>query len=141
MVSSLSDPEQNARIYHEAQKRHLFINVVDQPGYCNVIWPALVGRPPVTVAISTNGSSPALAAHLKRRIAKLLPKEIGPFAVWLSKWRRQCAPQLSNLKTRGRFWRRLLDQGLMETFCSGRKVAAEARIKEALKAEKAKDSS
>ncbi|MBF0588957.1 MAG: bifunctional precorrin-2 dehydrogenase/sirohydrochlorin ferrochelatase [Magnetococcales bacterium] len=132
VVSSLTDQETNARIYAEALGRNTFINVVDQPRFCNVIWPARVERSPISIAISTGGASPALAAHLKRQISDILPEQLGPFADWLAAARKRTSPLLPNLAARGHFWRALLENGLAEKYLAGEIQQAETMIQEAL---------
>ncbi|MBF0582641.1 MAG: bifunctional precorrin-2 dehydrogenase/sirohydrochlorin ferrochelatase [Magnetococcales bacterium] len=131
-VSTLTDAVQNSRIYAEANRRRLFLNVVDQPDYCSCHWPATLERPPVTVAFSTRGESPALASYLRRTMAKVLPETLGELAHWLSAWRQRVQPVLPDLATRGQFWRALFDQGVAEQFLSGDVAGADALIQQAL---------
>lgn len=131
-VSTLKNDSENRRIYAEANRRHIFLNVVDQPDFCTCHWPAALERPPVTVAFSTRGESPALASYLRRTMDKVLPDSLGELAHWLSAWRQRVQPLLPDLATRGQFWRLLLDQGVAERFLSGDRAGAEAMIQEAL---------
>ncbi len=131
VLSTLPEAE-NARIYQETERRRILLNVVDQPRYCSFHWPARVERPPVIVAFSTAGSSPALAAYLRRRLEAWLHPDIGALARWLSVWRQRVAPRLSGLSARGRFWRRLLDRGLAERYLAGELTTAESMIREAI---------
>lgn len=132
VISTLQKREENHRIYAEAERRSLFLNVVDQPEYCTFHWPAILQRPPVTVAMATGGKSPALSGYLRRKIEGIVPEQIGTLAEWLSVWRQDVSPQLPNLETKGRFWRNLLDQGLAERFLSGDQQGAETMIRNAL---------
>ena len=134
-VSTLKDKTVNHRIYTEANQRRLFLNVVDQPDFCTCHWPAVLERPPVTVAFSTRGESPALASYLRRTMARVLPAHLGKLARWLSHWRQQLQPVLpAKLETRGQFWRALLDQGMAERFLAGDEAGAEAMIHKAIHA-------
>ncbi|MEO5348815.1 MAG: bifunctional precorrin-2 dehydrogenase/sirohydrochlorin ferrochelatase [Magnetococcus sp. YQC-3] len=131
-VSTLQDPEENRRIYLEAGRRRIFLNVVDQPAYCSCHWPASLERPPVTVAFSTRGESPALASYLRRTMGRVLPANLGELADWLAHWRRQVQPVLPDLAARGQFWRHLFDQGLAERFLAGDLQGAEEMIRQAM---------
>lgn len=135
VVSTLRDKAENHRIYLETNRRHIFLNVVDQPDYCSCHWPAILERPPVTVAFSTRGESPALASYLRRTLEKVLPEHLGELAHWLSQWRQQVQPLLPDLAARGQFWRRLFDQGMADRFLSGDVTGAETMIRQAMDAD------
>ncbi|MBF0164602.1 MAG: bifunctional precorrin-2 dehydrogenase/sirohydrochlorin ferrochelatase [Magnetococcales bacterium] len=130
VVSDAPDEALNARLYAACQERGIWLNVVDQPDFCTVIWPAVVERSPVTVAITTAGRSPALAGYLRRRIASVLPERLGALAERLAAWRREVP---GGLAARGAFWKRLLDGGVAERFLDGDEAGAERMVREALR--------
>lgn len=132
VVSTLRNVVENRRIFEAANRRCLFLNVVDQPEFCTFHWPATIHRPPVTVAFSTGGKSPALSGYLRRTMEGLLPENMGTLAHWLAAWRHSVSPLLPDLESRGRFWRTLFDRGLAECFLSGDKDGAETMIRDAL---------
>jgi siroheme synthase-like protein len=49
--------------------------VVDVPELCSFILPAVHRQEPIAVAVSTGGASPALAQHLRDRIAEVVRPE------------------------------------------------------------------
>ena len=57
VVSATDDEAVNQRIFNDAVARGLLVNTVDQPARSNVIFPSIVDRSPVLVAVSTGGSS------------------------------------------------------------------------------------
>ena len=59
----------NIRVYEDAERRAMLVNVVDVPPLCNFILPAIFRSGPLAIAISTAGASPALAKRIKREIA------------------------------------------------------------------------
>ena len=65
------------QIKDEAEREKCLLNVVDITDLCTWIYPALVRRGDATVAISTNGRSPAMASFLRREIDAALPQEYG----------------------------------------------------------------
>ena len=69
IVADTSSEETNELIRKEAEQRNVLLNVMDVTHLCNFIAPALVHRKDVTVAISTSGTSPALARRLRERMS------------------------------------------------------------------------
>ena len=71
IVADTSDPAINDAISAEASERNVLLNVMDVTHLCTFIAPALIQREDVTVAVSTAGTSPALARRLRERISDL----------------------------------------------------------------------
>lgn len=69
IVADTSDPVINRAISIEAAERNILLNVMDVTPLCTFIAPALIQRQDVTVAVSTAGTSPALARRLRERIS------------------------------------------------------------------------
>ena len=104
IVAATSDRDLNAAVARAAESAHRFCNVVDDPELGNVIMPAIVDRAPVTVAVSTGGSSPVLARWLKGRIESMLPQGLGSFAHLAGRWRTRVRDGIDDLDQRRRFW-------------------------------------
>ena len=69
-IAATNDTDVNIRVFEDAERRAMLVNVVDVPPLCNFILPAIVRRGPLAIAISTAGASPALAKRIKREIAE-----------------------------------------------------------------------
>jgi siroheme synthase-like protein len=69
-VAATNDTDVNIRVFEDAERRAMLVNVVDVPPLCNFILPAIHRSGPLAIAISTAGASPALAKRLKREIAE-----------------------------------------------------------------------
>lgn len=69
IVADTSDDETNRLIHDEARDRNVVLNVMDVTHLCTFIAPAIVQREDVTVAVSTAGTSPALARRLRERMS------------------------------------------------------------------------
>jgi len=69
-IAATDDTDVNIRVYEDAERRAMLVNIVDVPPLCNFILPAIVRTGPLAIAISTAGASPALAKRIKRQIAE-----------------------------------------------------------------------
>jgi len=69
-IAATNDTNVNIRVYEDAERRAMLVNVVDVPPLCNFILPAIFRSGPVSIAISTAGASPALAKRMRNQIAE-----------------------------------------------------------------------
>jgi precorrin-2 dehydrogenase/sirohydrochlorin ferrochelatase len=86
-IAATDDTETNIRVYEDAERRAMLVNIVDVPPLCNFILPAIVRTGPLAIAISTAGASPALAKRIKRQIAAEFGPEYARLAVMLNEIR------------------------------------------------------
>lgn len=71
-IAAASDPALDRRIYELCTHRGILINSVDDIESCGFVFPALVTRGDISIGISTSGTAPAFAKHLRREIEALL---------------------------------------------------------------------
>jgi precorrin-2 dehydrogenase / sirohydrochlorin ferrochelatase len=69
VIAATDDTDVNIRVYEDAERRAMLVNVVDVPPLCNFILPAIFRSGPIAIAISTAGASPALAKRMRNQIA------------------------------------------------------------------------
>jgi siroheme synthase-like protein len=84
VIACTDSTDTNIRIYDDAEKRAMLVNIVDVPPLCNFILPAIVRTGPLAIAISTAGASPALAKRMKREVSELFGEEYAQLAVMLN---------------------------------------------------------
>src|ERR671924_1010964 len=68
-IAATDDTDVNIRVFEDAERRAMLVNVVDVPPLCSFILPAIVRQGPLAIAISTAGASPALAKRIRAEIA------------------------------------------------------------------------
>src|SRR6187399_2832155 len=83
-IAATDDTDVNIRVYEDAERRAMLVNIVDVPPLCNFILPAIVRTGPLAIAISTAGASPALAKRMKREVSELFGEEYARLAVILN---------------------------------------------------------
>jgi precorrin-2 dehydrogenase / sirohydrochlorin ferrochelatase len=84
VIAATDDTDINIRVYEDAERRAMLVNIVDVPPLCNFILPAIVRTGPLAIAISTAGASPALAKRMKRQIADEYGEPYARLAVMLN---------------------------------------------------------
>jgi precorrin-2 dehydrogenase / sirohydrochlorin ferrochelatase len=102
----------DAAISERARARGIWTNAADQPVDCEFILPAIARRGRVTVAVSTDGASPALARELRNVIDEFLTDEIGALAETLANER--AAVQSSGVSTEDIDWTDRVRRGIVE---------------------------
>ncbi len=80
VVAATSSREINAAVSQAARARRIAVNVVDDPELSTFIFPALIDRSPIVIAVSSSGRAPVLARWLREQIEALLPAKLGALA-------------------------------------------------------------
>ena len=119
-----------AAVAAEADARGTWLNVADQPRYCGFITPAVVERGPVLIAISTGGTSPALARRLRERIADVVGPEYGLAATILGRVRPVVSAAERDPAARARVFAALADSGMVEALRHHDAAAVDAILAE-----------
>jgi uroporphyrin-III C-methyltransferase/precorrin-2 dehydrogenase/sirohydrochlorin ferrochelatase len=106
------------------------VNVMDDLAHSTFIFPAIVDRGEVVVAIGTGGASPVVARRLRERIEAVLPARIGDLASFIGRWRKLIHNRIPEFALRRRFWERVVDGPIGALVLAGRKDEAEAALKD-----------
>jgi len=126
IIAATDDRDVNAAVSAAARRKGIPVNAVDDPENCNFIVPAVVTRGDLTVAISTGGKSPVAARLVKERISEMLGDEYAALVRLLGAHRGKMKDAVAGQGVRARAWKRMIDEGLLESLRKGdRKVAAE----------------
>lgn len=115
-----------------ARAANIPVNVVDRPDLSTFIFPAMVDRGDVVIAIGTGGASPVLARRLREQIEALVPARIGQLAGLMKRYREPFAAiRHSGVSTR-RFWERVVDGPVGHLMLAGRWHEADEALAEAV---------
>jgi len=96
---AIGDPEANRAAREEADAERVWLNIADEPALCDFFAPAVVRRGHLTVAISTDGTSPALAARLRKKLERDLGSEYADILEKLADLRARCRAEGKPLST------------------------------------------
>ena len=128
-IAATDDRTTNRAVSEEAESRQSLVNVVDDPELCNFTTPAVVRRGALAVSISTEGQSPALAAHIREQLESLIGPEYTTFTEILGSLR-DYVVQTCPAEHRRTLWYRLIDSDVLELLRGGRVQAAQDRAKQ-----------
>ena len=67
-IAATDSNEINQEVANEARRRNILVNVVDKPEHSDFIFPSYLRRGDISIAISTNGTSPALARKIRAEL-------------------------------------------------------------------------
>ena len=104
VIAATSDTEVNIRVYEDAERRAMLVNVVDVPPLCNFILPAIIRSGPLAIAISTAGASPALAKRIRNEIAEEYGEPYARLALLLNEVRGWAKGTLPTYQDRKQFF-------------------------------------
>jgi uroporphyrin-III C-methyltransferase/precorrin-2 dehydrogenase/sirohydrochlorin ferrochelatase len=100
------------------------VNVMDDLEHSSFIFPAIVDRGDVVVAIGTGGTSPVVARRVREKIEALLPARIGELAEFIGGFRRSVNERIAEFPLRRRFWERVIDGSIGAAVLAGRRSEA-----------------
>jgi siroheme synthase-like protein len=89
VVTATGDPAVDGAVAAEADAAGVWANSADDPVHCSFILPAVHRDGAVTIAVSTGGLSPALAAWLRSRLAASCGNGLDTLARLLHETRQQ----------------------------------------------------
>ena len=124
VIAATNDESVNQRVFDCCDAAGLLINSVDNPQISNVIFPGIIDRSPVLVAISTAGSSPTLARVVRGWIEARLPPGLGRLAEFIDARRDEIKERLGTIRERQRFWQRIINGPAGERAMRGDAAAA-----------------
>ncbi|MEM9257562.1 MAG: siroheme synthase CysG [Pseudomonadota bacterium] len=128
VVAATGDESVNRQVFEDASARNMPVNVVDQPEYCSFIFPAIVDRNPLIIAISSSGRSPVLTRILRRRIEAMVPAAFGRLAAFAGKHRKRVQQAIPDDAARRLLWEQVLEGSTAEQVMAGRERAADEAL-------------
>lgn len=132
VVAATDDNAVNEVIAADCRTRRILVNVVDNPALCDFIFPALVRRGPLQIAISSSGISPVLARLIKQSIEVLIPARFEHLIGFLQNKKTVMRQQFSKLQPRRMFYEQIINGPMAEDVLEGNLNRAHASFDKAL---------
>lgn len=137
VISATDNLSVNEAVATAAKAQGIPVNVVDNPDLCTFIFPAIVDRSPLTIAISSGGVSPVLARLLRAKVETAIPAAYGRLASFAERFRLTVKQTLPDTNRRRVFWENVLQGPIAELVFADRIDEAQSRLNESLAADSA----
>lgn len=134
VIAATDLDEVNNNVFELANARNVFVNVVDDQPKCTFIFPSIVDRDPITIAISSAGTAPVLARRLREKLETLIPQHIGPLATLVGSFRDKVKQRFKHFADRRQFWEGVFDSSVVSKVQTGNTDAAQAQLEQMLDA-------
>lgn len=120
-VAATDNMEDNVRVSRMAGQ--MLVNVVDKPDLCNFIVPSRVKRGPLTIAVSTSGTSPAMARAIREDIERIYGPQFGRYLEKISRLRAQALERIEDPAEREEFLKSLASADIVRALRENRAPA------------------
>jgi len=124
VIAATDDVSVNRAVSQAARERCIPVNVVDDAELSTFIFPAIIDRSPILVAVSSAGRSPVLARRIRAQIEALLPARLGALARFMGERRRALQRALA-ASARRSFWERIVSGPVASCVIAGDEAGAE----------------
>ena len=131
-IAATDNEPLNAQVSGDARALGIPVNVVDSPALCTVIFPAIVDRSPLMIAVSSGGDAPVLARLIRARIETWIPAVYGELAGLAKRFRSQVKARFSDVQQRRVFWEEVFQGQIAERALAGQRLEAESLLEQKL---------
>ncbi|MEE9328259.1 MAG: siroheme synthase CysG [Cocleimonas sp.] len=135
VVAATDNSKLNAEIATQANNANTLVNVADNAKLCSFIFPSVLDRSPVTIAVSTGGASPVLARQLRMKLETMIPSACGRLAGITEEYREKVKQHFPVQEHRKQFWENALKGTFAELVYAGQDTAARKLLDDSLENE------
>lgn len=130
VLTTTDQPDVNAAVSAQAKALNIPVYSVGAPDLSSFIFPAIVDRSPLVIAVSSAGHAPVLARLARAKIETWLPASYGRLAGLAAKFRDQVKTLLPHVQPRRAFWEDVFQGQIAEHVFAGRDQQAEQLLAE-----------
>ena len=124
IIAATDNKDINAQIAALAHAANTPVNVADDSTLCSFIFPSILDRSPVTIAVSTGGASPVLARQLRMKLETMIPSACGRLAGITEEYREKVKQHFPKQEQRKAFWENALKGTFAELVYAGQDSSA-----------------
>lgn len=124
VVAATSKADVNQSIASWAKALSCQVSIADDPQNSDFIFPAIIDRNPVMIAISSSSESPALTRYLRNQLDAAIPTRIPQLAKFVSRLRKSIRLSVESTEQRQRIWRKLMSSAMPNLVLAGKEEQA-----------------
>jgi uroporphyrin-III C-methyltransferase/precorrin-2 dehydrogenase/sirohydrochlorin ferrochelatase len=124
VVAATNNANTNQSISKWAKALACPVSIADDPLNSDFIFPAIIDRNPVTIAVSSSSESPALTRYLRNQLDAALPSRIPQLANFVSGLRKSIRTSIESTEQRQRIWRKLMSSAMPDLVLAGKEDQA-----------------
>jgi siroheme synthase-like protein len=117
-LTATDDPAVNAAVHAAGEAARVWVNSADDPANCSFTLMSVLRRADLVVSVGTGGRSPALAAHVRRRLEEESGPEYETRVDLLAEARE--ALRAAGRSSENANWQLAFDSGIVELVRDGR---------------------
>lgn len=114
VIAATESREKNRNIAALCRTQNILVNVVDDPAFCDFVFPCLIAKGKLSVGICTDGASPSVGIQLKKKVEAVIPDRVEEILDWLQEKRPIIKKEIPDGKKRFAFYHRLSERCMRE---------------------------
>lgn len=130
VIAATDSAEVNTIVASACRKKQVLVNVATPPEESNFIVPSVVERGDLLIAISTSGTSPALAKKVRQDVEQTYGTEYEIFLEKLSAIRKRVLEEIPDESRRRQVFQAIVDSDVIDLIKQGKTHAADLRMAE-----------
>ena len=132
VISAAGERRVNSLVSKYCKESNILVNVVDSPSECNFILPSVVKRGNLTISISTEGISPALAKKIRQDLGEKFGTEYEKLLKIMKKIRPEALKKIKDDKKRKVFFEKAVKANVLNLLKENKQKEAKKRIERLL---------
>jgi siroheme synthase-like protein len=121
-----NDSSVNAQVHQDGKNEGVWVNAADDPEHCDFILPSVLRRGDLTVAVSSGGSSPALARTIREELESYFTQDYEQLAGLAAEARVELRKR--SLSAPFETWRRALSGDVRQLLMRGEVARAKSHL-------------
>lgn len=128
LVAATNDKALNHKLLVLGRQQQIPVNMVMDPSSGDFIFPSVLDRSPVLIAVASGGHSPILARQIRARLETLIPSSYSQLAQLVGRYREAVKAKFASIKQRRRFWENVLQGPIANHILAGRNQLGEQEL-------------
>ena len=128
VIAATNQPAVNRLVALDCRQKKIPVNVVDAPELCDFLVPATIRRGPLTIAVSTGGTLPAMARKIRRKLEEDFDQNYGLLLAALGSARSRVFAEIADSGRRRRIFSALAAADLLSVIQTEGVAALEEEI-------------